>query len=137
MNLVVLHGRLSRPVSERLLPSGDRMTVLDLTVPGTGDPPGRAESVPLAWFDAPTWAGQLDAGAELVVVGRVRRRFFRAGPSLQSRTEVVVDAGAPAGRPTRVKAVLAGAVAALTAETGSTAPPPSRRNGRRAPATFP
>jgi single-strand DNA-binding protein len=132
MNIVVLQGRLSRPVSQRALPSGDLMAVLDLTVPGTGDPPGRAESVPLAWFDAPSWAGDLDVGAEIVVVGRVRRRFFRAGTALQSRTEVVVEAGALAQRPARAASIVARAVAELSA-------PPERpaRSRRRAPATFP
>jgi single-strand DNA-binding protein len=134
MNVVVLQGRLSRPVSERNLPSGDRMAILDLTVAGSGDPPGRAESVPLAWFDAPSWAGELDTGAELVVVGRVRRRFFRAGPALQSRTEVVVEAGALATRPARVAGIVARATAELSAPPEGQAKPRTRR---KAPPTFP
>ena len=108
VNVVVLRGRMSRPVAEKVLPSGDRLAMLDLTVPGgTGDAGrAKAESVPIAWFDAPTWVSTLDVGVEMVVVGRVRRRFFRTAGGLQSRTEVVVDAAAPARRTARVAALL-------------------------------
>jgi len=41
-----------------------------------------------------------------VVVGRVRRRFFRAGERTQSRTEVVADAVVPATQRKRVETVL-------------------------------
>jgi len=79
-NVVVLRGRLSRAPGERLLPSGDRLTTFDLTMPAVpGDGRGRADSVGLSWFEAPEWVGGLEAGAELVVVGRVRRRFFQGG----------------------------------------------------------
>jgi single-strand DNA-binding protein len=99
-NVVVLRGRVNRPPVERLLPSGDRLAAIDVTVPGgvTGATTGhgsRRESVPLAWFDAPAWVTALAPGAEILVSGRVRRRFFRAGAALQSRTEVVVEQAAP------------------------------------------
>jgi len=48
-----------------------------------------------------------------VVLGRVRRRFFRSGQGLQSRTEVVVDHGAPARQASRCEAVLRRAFDAL------------------------
>ncbi len=106
-NVVVLRGRLSRTPGERLLPSGDRLTTFDLTMPpAPGDGRGRAESVGMSWFDAPKWVGGLEAGAELVVVGRVRRRFFQAGTGLQSRTEVVVDQAVPARHSARVATLL-------------------------------
>ncbi|MHB8466126.1 MAG: single-stranded DNA-binding protein [Acidimicrobiales bacterium] len=116
VNIVVLRGRMSRPAAERVLPSGDRLAVLDLTVPGTGSDAakGKAESVPLAWFDAPTWVSALDVGAELVVVGRVRRRFFRTGASVQSRTEVVVEAAVPARRTARAAELVRRASDAIT-----------------------
>ena len=41
-------------------------------------------------------ARRLHAGAEVIVVGHVRRRFFRAGGTTQSRTEVVVERLSPA-----------------------------------------
>jgi len=111
-NIVVLRGRLSRPPGRRELPSGDSLAALDLSVPAA-PPGGRADSVPLVWFDPPAWVGRLDTGAELVVVGRVRRRFFRSGAGLSSRTEVVVDAAAPPSRPARVAAIMQRALLAL------------------------
>lgn len=128
-NVVVLQGRLSRPVSEKELPSGDRLATLELTVAGDQDEARpRAESVPLAWFGAPGWVVDLDAGTELVVLGRVRRRFFRAGERLQSRTEVVVDRAAPLRRAARVRELIDRARDALVTDA------PSGR--RRSPPTF-
>ncbi len=88
-NVVVLRGRVNRPPVERVLPSGDRLAAIDVTVPGgvAGATTGqgtRSESVPLAWFDAPAWAADLEPGTEILVSGRVRRRFFRAGAALQA-----------------------------------------------------
>ena len=104
MNLVLLRGRLSRDPTERTLPSGDELTVLELTV-AAGAPGTRAESVPLSWFDAPGWVMHLTAGAELVIRGRVRRRFFQTAQGLQSRTEVVVEQGAPSSQASRAAAI--------------------------------
>jgi len=87
VNVVALRGRLARPAEERLLPSGDRLVSYEVTVDG---PTGRAETVPVVWFGAPA-AASLDTDATVVVVGRVRRRFFQAGGITQSRTEVVAD----------------------------------------------
>src|SRR4030088_1220011 len=81
MNVVTLRGRLARPAADRQLPSGDRLLGLELTMDG---PEGKAETVPVVWFGAPTSAASLDADQEVVVVGRVRRRFFRAGQVTQS-----------------------------------------------------
>ena len=106
-NVVVLRGHITRAAQERELASGDVLTTVDVTIPGVGSSAStRAESVPVAWVGAPSWLGRLEAGSEVVVVGRVRRRFFRSGAGLQSRTEVVVDHGAPGGHPSRCGAVL-------------------------------
>jgi single-strand DNA-binding protein len=42
-------------------------------------------------------------GQELLVTGRVRRRFFRAGGVTQSRTEVVADRVVPTRRRAAVR----------------------------------
>jgi single-strand DNA-binding protein len=110
-NVVVLSGRVNRPPVERVLPSGDRLAAIDLTVPGgvagaTTGRGSRSESVPLAWIDAPAWAVDLEPGTEILVAGRVRRRFFRAGAALQSRTEVVVEQAAPLRHVARCVALL-------------------------------
>ncbi len=110
-NVVALVGRLARPASERVLPSGDRLATYEVTVERGG---ARAESVPVAWLDAPASATVLDTGDEVVVVGRVRRRFFRTPTAgTQSRTEVVADAVVPRRHAKRAAALLAQAACRL------------------------
>jgi single-strand DNA-binding protein len=104
MNAVFLRGRLSRPAQSRVLDSGDLVVNYEVTVTREDAP---AESVPVVWHDAPVKAADYDAGDEIVVVGRVRRRFFRAGGSTQSRTEVVVEHLLPARQVKKVASVLA------------------------------
>jgi len=70
--------------------------------------------VPVVWHEAPASAAALVAGAEVVVVGHIARRFFRAGGTTQSRTEVVADAVVPAGQRKRARAALERAVAAVS-----------------------
>lgn len=98
MNLVVLRGTLSRPPEARDLRSGDLLVTYEVTVAGRDG--GPATSVPVVWFAPPAGAAAADlpADEEVVVVGRVRRRFFQAGGSTQSRTEVVADRVLPARR---------------------------------------
>ena len=112
INVVVLHGLLARPAQDRVLPSGSRLLTLEVTISREDGP---AEPVPVAWFDAPAWAASLDAGSEVVVVGRVRRRFFRAGGATQSRTEVVASRVVRAAETKRARAAVSGAGTALEA----------------------
>lgn len=109
-NLVVLHGTLARPAAHIHLPSGTRMAALEVTV---RRPDGPAEPVPVSWADPPSWATTADTGTEVVVLGRVRRRFFRAGGVTQSRTEVVAAKVVRASARRRVDALLAEAVESL------------------------
>ena len=88
MNVVVVRGRLSKAAEEKVLGSGTRLVTLELTASRPGE---RADSVPVAWMGAPASAARLGAGDEVLVVGRVRRRFFRTGGGTQSRTEVQAD----------------------------------------------
>ncbi|HWH34102.1 MAG TPA: single-stranded DNA-binding protein [Acidimicrobiales bacterium] len=108
MNVVLLRGRLSRAPQRRALPSGDELVGYDVTVRRPGQP---AESVPVAWFDAPASATELAADDEVVVVGRVRRRFFRRGGATQSRTEVVAERVVPCRQRVRVGRMLSDALA--------------------------
>jgi single-strand DNA-binding protein len=127
INVVVLEGVLARPAQDVELPSGSRLLSLEVSVKRDTGP---AEPVPVAWFDPPAWATTLDAGAAVVVVGRVRRRFFRAGGATQSRTEVVASRIARASASSRVKTMLEDAIAAIdpearTARTARTVGSPS------------
>lgn len=88
INLTVLVGQLTRAPELRPLPSGDSVLTLEITVRSEGTP---TESVPVAWFDPPPHSASWEVGEQLLVVGRTRRRFFRAGGVTQSRTEVVAD----------------------------------------------
>ena len=102
MNLVVLRGHLSGAPQVRLLSSGSTVHSFDLVTTG---PDGRAAG-PVAWIDPPPTT-TLGEHAEVVVVGAVRRRFFRSGGSTQSRTEVVASEVIPASRRARVQRRLA------------------------------
>jgi single-strand DNA-binding protein len=88
MNIVVLQGVVSRPAEIRELADGTTLAMLDVA---TETASGRLV-VPVAW-EAP--GAVPEDGSEVVITGRVRRRFFRAGGVTQSRTEVVADAVVP------------------------------------------
>ena len=114
-NVALLIGRLARPAEPRDLPSGDRLVQYEVTIPSET---GRAESVPVVWFDAPASAGDYDVDEKVVVVGRVRRRFFRGANGTQSRTEVVADKVVPTRRTKPAAAVLEEAYRRLEAADG-------------------
>ena len=109
-NVVVLIGRLARPAETRELPSGDRLVAYEVTVDRPGE---RAETVPVVWVGAPASAGTHDVDERMLVVGRVRRRFYRAGGGTQSRTEVVAEAVVSARHGKRAAAALQRAQARL------------------------
>jgi single-strand DNA-binding protein len=113
MNVVVLQGTLSSPPQERALQSGDRLLVYEVTTREVDLP---AHTVPVVWFDAPAGADGFDAGDEVVVVGRVRRRFYRAGERTQSSTEVVADEVVGVRAKRRVRTALGRAAARLGGE---------------------
>src|SRR3954453_21182292 len=100
-NVAVLIGRLARPAEPRDLPSGDRLVPYEGTIPSQT---GRAESVPVVWFDVRAVAEDYAGDEKVLVVGRVRRRFFRGAGGTQSRTEVVADAVVPARQAKRAQA---------------------------------
>ncbi len=122
MNMVTLLGRLSRPAEQRLLPSGDRLVALEVTLNG---PEGKDETVPVVWFDAPASATSLDTGRSVMVVGRVRRRFYRANGTTQSRTEVVAETVVPANQTKRIQAGLRSAAARLEEVAAAGLEPPA------------
>ena len=99
MNIVVLRGTLSSEPRERTLPSGTNVLNWEVTTRGDGRP---TRTVPVQWDDPPAPALDFDQGDEVLLLGEVRRRFFRAGGATASRTEVVAER---AVRPTRKAAV--------------------------------
>lgn len=109
MNVAVIRGSLSRDPELRELPSGDRVVHYEITVRDRSP----ADSVPVVWVEPRAGWDAVVAGDEVVVTGRVRRRFFRAGGSTQSRTEVVADKVVPSRQARRARALVDRAAAAL------------------------
>ena len=112
LNLVVIRGRLSRPAEERELPSGSRVIQLEVTVRYDEGP---ADTVPVACYDPPASVSGLTEDDEVWVVGRVRRRFFRAGGATGSRTEVVAETIATPRQLKKIENALAKALDELEA----------------------
>jgi single-strand DNA-binding protein len=86
-NVAVVRGVCSSPPELRVLPSDQHLAQLQVTT-RVG---GRAMSVPVSVIDPPAWLEELDAGDELVVLGAVRRRFFRAAGTTASRVEIEAE----------------------------------------------
>jgi single-stranded DNA-binding protein len=110
INLAIVCGDLTSEPMRRMLPSGSEVVSLEVRIKPEDGP---AETVPVAWFDAPSWAAGLAAGDGVVVTGRVRRRFFRVGQSTQSRTEVLAANVARTSQRSRVTKLIAEAARQL------------------------
>ena len=102
LDLAVIVGTLSSEPVEQTLPSGSVLLRYEVTVRDRTP----ADTVPVCWMD-PRRPPAFAVGDRVVVVGRVRRRFFRAGGATRSATEVVA---ASVSRPRKT----AGALAALS-----------------------
>ena len=101
---------MSRAPRRRELPSGSVLVELDVTARCECG----ASSVPVVWFDPGARADSLRAGDAVLVVGQVRRRFFRAGTTTQSRTEVVAQRVVAGSRRAHVTRALADVAAAVS-----------------------
>lgn len=107
INLVILVGEVTSPVVSRTLSSGDTASSFDIA---TVTESGRV-SVPISI------EGECDiatVGAELCVVGYVRRRFFRSGAGVTSRTEVVAQSVVPMRRRAQARKVASRALENLS-----------------------
>lgn len=108
MNLVVVQGLVRDDPVVRSLSSGQQVVSFELSV---RTPEEALESVPVVVFDAPC---ALAIDDEVVVIGRVRKRFFRVGGATQSRTEVVASRIVPARRRAQVTKALGRAIEVLS-----------------------
>ena len=91
-NVVLLRGRVSSEPRVRELPSGSAIVNLEVT----------------------TLVDDVSVSVP-VVVGTVRRRFFRAGGATQSRTEVLADKVVRASRTRAVQKLVESVVLVLEA----------------------
>ncbi len=129
-NLALLRGTVVGAPRRIPLPNGDIRWSVELAVAADPLVGTAATTVPVVCH-GPSRAADLversGDGDALVVVGSVRRRFFRAGGATQSRTEVVVDDVARAGSRPAVRRVVATAAARLGAGEGAALPSPGTR----------
>jgi single-strand DNA-binding protein len=116
INLSVVRGTIVDEPHRRELPSGGRAVQFDVAVVGDSG----TQRVPVSWIDPPAGVDDvLVADVAVVVVGEVRRRFFRVAGSTQSRTEVVVQRLVPCRRRAAARQAVAGAVELLDRWVGS------------------
>ena len=108
MNLVVVQGVVRDEPVARSLSSGQQVIAFELAVPVSES---ALESVPIVLFDAACTVATDD---EVVVIGRVRKRFFRVGGATQSRTEVVATRIVPTRRRAQVAKALDQAIEVLS-----------------------
>jgi single-strand DNA-binding protein len=109
LNLAIVRGTVSSPPEARVLPSDTRLVQLQVTTRLSDE----TLSMPVSCWNPATWVEALEPGDEIVVIGRVRRRFFRSGGATASRVELEADVVARAGDRRRVQAVVRRATAAL------------------------
>jgi single-strand DNA-binding protein len=109
-NIAILRGRITSEPRITELPSGSTLVRLEVT---TRDADDTALSVPVGWLD-PGRAHIPSCHDDVVVVGCVQRRFFRAGGVTQSRTEVRAHHVVLARRSRHAERVVAAAVAAIS-----------------------
>jgi single-strand DNA-binding protein len=118
-NVVVLVGVVTSEITRRQLVGGSEVAQFDLTTRIDDGNKTSSVSVPIAWHD-PTAPGiaTVAPDASVVVIGTVRRRFFRSGGVTQSRTEVVVERVVPMNRTKSVRSALAATASQLDRVTG-------------------
>lgn len=112
INLAVLRGTVSNDPVHRQLPAGDLVVQFDVVIVRSDG--GPKVSVPVSWPNPPSAdLRALETGLEVLVIGAVQRRFFRAGGLTQSRTEVVAERVVPARRTRTVSSLLADAAGSI------------------------
>src|SRR3954470_805406 len=92
LNLSVVCGPCSAAPEIRVLESGTRLATFGVRCPG-GDggssPGGRGTtSVPVTVWNPAAWIETLEAGDAVIVVGRLRRRFFQRPGGVGSRVDL-------------------------------------------------
>ena len=102
VNLAVVRGTISSPPDVRILPSEAVLAQLQVSTRLDTE----TLSLPVAVWNPAAWVQELETGDAVIVVGRVRRRFFRAGGAAASRVEVEADVVARAHDRRRVQRAL-------------------------------
>ncbi len=113
LNLSVLCGPCSGAPELRVLDSGTRLATLAVRCPAGAAAGERATSVPVTVWDPPAWIETLEPGDMVVVVGRLRRRFYQRPGGVGSRVDVEAETIGRARDRRRIDAALRRARAAL------------------------
>ncbi len=109
MNIAVVEGTLSSAPRVRVLPSGAEAVQWEVTTRTEGV----TQSVPVQWLDPPAAVRRCGEGDEVLVLGTVRRRFYRAEGATASRTELAAESMARGSNAKGRARLLNEAVAAL------------------------
>ena len=115
VNLGVLCGPCSTVPEVRVLESGTRLATLAIRCPAGAPADERATSVPVTVWNPPAWIDTLEAGEAVVVVGRLRRRFYQRPGGVGSRVDVEAAYIGRARDRRRIDAALRRALEALEA----------------------
>jgi single-strand DNA-binding protein len=115
VNRVELEGRLSAAAETRTLPSGDEMVTFRVVIkrpPGSRNGATGTGGPTVDTVDCVTWSRSLGkrvlgwpAGSRVAVEGALRRRFWRSGGAVGSRTEVEVERARLVRRPSPTDAM--------------------------------
>ena len=110
MNVSVISGRVSAKPIESRLATGQYAATFDVV---TKCNQGKLV-VPVNWVTAVR--PMVAEADEVVVVGRIRRRFFQSPGGLQSRTELLADAVVAQRRKAAVRKIVDSAARELRAQ---------------------
>ncbi len=103
MNIAFVRGRLSSAPRHSQLGSGDVLVRYEVTVARDDAAP---DTVPVAWIGPDHRVPPpFEAGDEVVVAGRIRRRFWQAPGATRSTTEVLASAVVAADDRRRARAL--------------------------------
>ncbi|MFT7598517.1 MAG: hypothetical protein ACI8TP_001438 [Acidimicrobiales bacterium] len=102
LNWVVLAGEVRATPQQKVLPSGDHLMSFDLRVPSSEGP---RQSIPVSWIGKATKVPRIEGGADVVVIGEIRRRFYRGASGLASRIDVRASRVVAGGQAQRRRAL--------------------------------
>ena len=120
VNLSVVCGPCSGAPEIRVLESGSRLATFGVRCPGGGGGAGggdgdRTTSVPVTVWNPAAWIETLEAGDAVIVVGRLRRRFFQRPGGVGSRVDLEAELVGHARDRRKVASAYRKAIAALEA----------------------
>jgi hypothetical protein len=127
VNLSVVCGPCSGAPEIRVLESGTRLATFGVRCPGGGGGGAggagtgargegdRTTSVPVTVWNPAVWIETLEAGEAVIVVGRLRRRFFQRPGGVGSRVDLEAELVGRARDRRKVASAYRKAIAALEA----------------------